>query len=247
MKICSKCNNEVRKTDLVCPKCGFSLLRDKYGKRIDNPLTTVKNMNYKFDKPIKDGNNKSAPIIAIVLMIISFIIPFICLAVFEDTTKDNEVEDGFNNDKLNSYMDEIKLVAEDYYQILIHIYNNEALTIEKISEFTSLDTSDMTSNSCILLFGQSYLTSNGDLALNCVLDTHQAIGTFSKANDDMNNFYQYVDSLDESEDKDLLIDLYGDAYDLYYLPGTEFNLLDYEASYNELINDIDNLMEELNM
>ena len=65
MRICSRCNKELRKTDLVCPRCDVSTVRDIYGKRVTN-FATTKNYHGK-NVNLNTKNNPKAAIIASII------------------------------------------------------------------------------------------------------------------------------------------------------------------------------------
>lgn len=243
MRICSRCNNEVGKTDIVCSKCGFSLLRDKYGKRINYPIGTVESINAKKNsKYFKSENYNKNPYLAIIVLLTSIIIPILTTFFLSDTeeTIDNNNNITFKNiEEITNYIDDVKLQALDYYKVLELINNEEEINLKKIEEVTSLEINDMTSEKCIKMI-------DGNDALACVLNTHQSKGTYETANADIANFYDYINSIDDSDMKDALINLNNNTYDLYYLPGNEKNFIDYELNYSKLMVEINRSIEKLN-
>ena len=62
-------------------------------------------------------------------------------------------------------------------------------------------------------------------------------------NDDMDEFYTMIYRMNESPLKTLLTEIYGVAYDMYYLPDNYISYEAYQDAYDELREEYDSLIE----
>ena len=228
MKICSRCNKELKKTDLVCPRCGASTVRDIYGKRVINFATTKnyhgKNVNL---------NTKSNPKAAIVASIICFVIP-LCISFITGisnvvTNKDSE------KIQIENYTSGIIRYNEDMLDMLEEFTNDEIGDSDYIKD--SLNSDDEVGTSCLLY---DLYPEEGNL-IGCVKELNYS--NRQTINDDMDEFYTLIYRMDESPLKTLLTEIYGVAYDMYYLPDNYISYEDYQDAYDELREEYDSLIE----
>lgn len=240
MKICSRCNNEVKKHDLVCTRCGFSLIKDQYGRRIYINNRNIKNPKIK-TKKINNVNDKSKSVIlSIVIIVVSCLFSFLGI-VFE---YENDFEsDGSNKDYsfIYDYTYSVKLITEDYYEVWTLGEFFDDITLNDIEASTSLYVDDMISDECIL----SKENGNISNALSCVIDTHIYIGTYEDAYNELSNLYDYIEENSTDANRNVLIEIYNTLYQLYYLPDlyTEYEV--YEEQYFSLRTELSNLITSL--
>lgn len=248
MKICSRCNNEVKKTDLFCPKCGCSLVKDEYGKRLDinseKDKTNLSNCDCnKMNK--KSFYSKPKNILGILFFVIGVylvIMTFSTVLYMTNKKTSSNIEDSLADiDKLNNYLDDVTLIAKDYYIAWTSILEKENITLSEVSKKVSLDETEMTNDNC-KDYTDSY--SEKDL-LNCIMKSHEIKGTYKKTDSDMIELYSYVDSFKKNNVRKVLVDIYGYAYELYYLPDSTADYNQYKSYYNNYINNIDRLLNSI--
>ena len=230
MKICSRCNKELRKTDLVCPRCGASTVRDIYGRRVTN-FNTQRNYHSKsINTKINTKNNPKA---AIVATIICFIIP-LCISFMLEIT---EVATNKNSSKLHieNYTSGIVRYNEDMLDMLEEFEDEEIGDSNYIKEAISSD--DEVGASCLLY---DLYPEEGNL-ISCVKELNYS--NRMNINDDMDEFYTMIYRMNDSPLKTLLTEIYGVAYDMYYLPDNYVSLEDYQDAYEELKDEYDSLIE----
>ncbi len=228
MRICSRCNKELKKTDLVCPRCGVSTVRDIYGKRVTNFATTKnyhgKNVNL---------NTKNNPKAAIVASIICFVIPLFISFI----TGISNVVTNKNSDKIQieNYTSGIIRYNEAMLDMLEEFNNGEIGDSAYIKE--SLNSDDEIGTSCLLY--DLYPEENN--LISCVKElnyTNRQLIT-----DKADEFYTMIYRMNDSPLKTLLTEIYGVAYDIYYLPDNYISYEDYQDAYDELREEYDSLIE----
>lgn len=250
MKICSRCNKEVAKIDVVCPRCGFSLVKDKYGKRVD-PITNVFNgqetINFNNNKNYSI-NNKNKTVLAIFIIflfaIAGFFPAYIILMNADNVTVDETSIIDVN--LINDFIYDVKVIASDYNLAWDGYKKNNDITLNQVDDIIELNIDEMNDDSCTLFKDSA---QEMDL-LNCVLKTYETNGGYEDVNSDMMNLYEYVQVYEYGDVRDVLVEVYGYAYDLYYLPGSVDNYEQYKNKYDETLNSLNkmmNLLEDYNL
>lgn len=262
MKICSKCNKEVKTGQLYCPRCGFSLIKNKYGERIGvggttskivSPETAAKineaNMergnNVMQSKMFLGGDNKNntaSAAVVVIIFIISTCIP-ILLTVFSNVKITSEEVAVNSKYDLDSTINLVKVLADDNLNVRKYYAENGNINLDAIAEVTSLEKEDLTNAWCSWI--ESYNTEAN--AVLCTITAHSDLGDDDAA-------IAYLDDLSISFDNiyyddanyDTLISIHDTLNNLYYLSRNSYDTYnDYESKYNTLNNDLNTYINNI--
>lgn len=244
MRICSRCNKEISNVDTRCPRCGFSLIKDKYGKRIE-PLTNNLSAQTIVYNNANTNVKQKTTLLIITMFVIAFITAIIPIIIMvndsfnEDTDNINEVDMNLINDLL----DDVKMIASDYNFAWLSYEENNAITLNEIDNDIELDITEMTNESCIAFND----TAKEEDLLKCILLSYEGKNIYKDVNKDMLDLYNYVGVYEVGDVRDALVEIYGYAYELYYLPGSVDVYEQYKNKYDETLNELNkmvNLLED---
>lgn len=246
MRICSRCNASVSKRDTNCPRCGFSLIKNEYGQRIDS-LNDVKMkrvttgvLGIDTDKP-KSNKVSSVFIVIFILVFMSSFVPIILTSLyFNRVDISSEVMEA-DTELLKSYTADVVRIASDYNKAWSLYKEDNTITLEAIVTNLTLNISDMTNDSCIAYTKDK---KEKDL-LSCVYKAYEDADIYTKVNNDVTKLYSYVYDFEDGDVRTVLVDVYGYVYDLYYLPESKDTYEEYKKEYDKNINALNNAFDNL--
>ncbi len=263
MRICSKCNKEVHYGELYCTRCGFSLIKNKYGQRVEiggasskvvlpqnaerinNDNKERKNWNFNFKNNLGNNEtykkNSTAAAMIFIVFFISTFIPII-LSIFTNvktTTTTNIISGAVYDDAMR----EVKLLLDDNLNVRTYYDDNGKISVKEISEITSIEEANLVNAWCNYL---SVYSTESD-AVSCAITAHNDLGdnnlTLAYLNQlyiDINNDYY------DDPDYNTLVKISDTLNDMYYLSIDSYDTYsNYLDKYNNLNDELNNYIDEL--
>ena len=264
MKICSKCNKEVTPGQLYCPRCGFSLIKNKYGERVGIGGTASKIVTPETTQKINEANmehgnngiqprinlwgnntnnkNTSSAAIIVIIYIISTCIPLL-LTVFSSVKTTSNSIDITSKYNLDSTVNQVTGLADDNLNVRKYYAENGTITLDVIADVTGLEKEDLTNAWCSWI--ASYNTEAN--AVLCTITAHSDLGNSVDA---INSLEDLSNSIDEAYydnvNYDTLTSIYDTLNNLYYLSRNSYDTYsDYEEKYNTLNNNLNTYINNL--
>lgn len=264
MRICSKCNKDVTPGQLYCPRCGFSLIKNKYGERIGVGGTASKMVSPETAKTINKANmergnngiqprinllgnntnnkNASSAAVVVIIFIISTCIPLL-LTVFSSvniTSESTPINSKYN---LDSTVDQVTVLADDNLNVRKYYAENSNITLDAIADVTSLEKEDLTNTWCNWI--ASYNTEAN--AVLCTITAHSDLGNSVDAITSLEDLSNSVDDFYYDDvNYDTLTNIYDTLNNLYYLSRNSYDSYDdYESKYSTLNNDLNTYINDL--
>lgn len=249
MKICSKCNKEVFPGQVYCPRCGFSLIKNKYGERIGaggikakivSPADAVKineenissssiNSRNVFSSNNINKKNSYAIVISILMFAMVTLVPTI-VSIFsiDDSVK---VDDNIKLADVNNIIDDIKVLIDDNLAVRSSYADKSSTDLETIASITSLEATDLTNPWCTLI--ENYNTV--DNAILCVVTAHDDNGDNLNAQNKLEAFNTDIANNKYSEyNLDSLNGIYDNLNNLYHLSLNSYD--DYNTYREKYLN-----------
>ncbi len=263
MKICSKCNKEVTPGQLYCPRCGFSLIKNKYGERIGVGGCTSKivtpeaaekinatNMESNKGAVVKINiggnntykNNPASIAVIVIIFIVSSFIPLL-LTVFSSVKVTSESVTTTSKYNLDNTVSMVTTLLDDNLSVRKSFYENGSTDINSIADVTSLEKEDLTNAWC--KFIASYNTEAN--AVLCVVTAHSDLGDDTIALSALDELYSNINSnyYDDSN-YNKLINISDTLNDMYYLSVNSYDTYsNYSEKYNTLNDKLNNYINEL--
>jgi|GEM_PF-2691596 len=264
MKICSKCNKEVTPGQLYCPRCGFSLIKNKYGERVGVGGTHSKIVTPEIAKKINEANmehdnstiqprinlwgnntnnkNTSSAAVIVIIFIISTCIPLL-LTVFSSVNTTSESTHINSKYNLDSTVNQVTVLADDNLNVRKYYAENGNITLDAIADVTSLEKEDLTNTWCSWI--ASYNTEAN--AVLCTITAHSDLGNSVDAITSLEDLSNSIDeAYYDSVDYDTLTSIYDTLNNLYYLSRNSYDTYsDYEEKYNTLNNNLNTYINDL--
>lgn len=264
MKICSKCNKEVTPGQLYCPRCGFSLIKNKYGERVGVGGSTSKIVTVEDAKEINDANTKqnnnglhprisiggnnttknntASAAVIVIIFIVSTCVPLL-ITVFSSVHVTSSTVTITSKYNLDSTIEQVAILADDNLYVRKYYAENSYTNLTVIADETSLEKEDLTNAWCDWV--ASYNTEAN--AVLCTITAHSDLGDDTAALSALDDFSTSIDN-DYYDDVnyDTLVSIYDTLNSLYYLSRNSYDTYsDYEETYNTLYINLNNHMDSL--
>ncbi len=263
MRICSKCNKEVHYGELYCTRCGFSLMKNKYGERvvlggastkivsphnakiINNANKETK--NWKFNLKNNLGNNdpynknSASASLIIIIFVFSTFIPII-LSIFANVkTEDTNI---ISSVVYEDAMREVKVLLDDNLNVRKYYAENEKISIKDISEITSIEESNLSNAWCKYL---SVYSIESD-AVSCAITAHNDLGDNNLTLAYLNQLYIDINNeYNNDSNYNTLVKISDTLNDMYYLSIDSYDTYsNYLEKYNNLNNKLTSYINDLN-
>lgn len=272
MKICSKCNKEVTPGQLYCPRCGFSLIKNKYGERVGVGGTTSKMVSPEIADTInktnmEHGNNGMQPRMVLggnstnsinsinntnknntasaVTVVIIFIISTcipLLITVFSSVDTNSNVVTITSKYDLDSVIDQVKVLADDNLNVRNYYTQNSNINLDVIADVTSLEKDNLNNTWCNWI--ASYNTEAN--AVLCTITAHSDLGDDEAAITSLADLSNSIDNLYEDVNYSTLISIHDTLNNLYYLSRNSYDTYsDYEEKYNTLNSNLNSYINNL--
>ena len=264
MRICSKCNKEVTPGQLYCPRCGFSLIKNKYGERVVGGGSTSKIVSPEIAETINKANmncsnngmqprinlwgnntnknNTTSAAVVVIIFIISTCIPLL-LAVFSSVHISSDSVTSTSEYNLDDAIDKVSILADDNYNIRKYYAENGSTNLNVIADVTSLVKEDLTNTWCNWI--ASYDTEAN--AVLCTITAHSDLGDDSVALSALDDLSISIDdAYYDDVNRGTLISIHDTLNNLYYLSRNSYDKYsDYAETYNTLNSNLNNYINNL--
>ena len=263
MKICSKCNKEVTPGQLYCPRCGFSLIKNKYGERVGVGGTASKIVTPEVAEKINKANiehgnngmhlkifsvgnntnknNTASSATVVIIFIISTCIPLL-VTVFSSVDTTSKAENITSKYDLDSTIDQVSTLVNDNLNVRKYYTENGNINLDTIADITSLEKDDLTNTWCNWI--ASYNTEAN--AILCITTVHSDLGTDKAAITSLDGLSNSIGNLSNDVNYDTLISIQDTLYNLYYLSSNSYDTYsEYIEKYNTLNNNLNTYINNL--